>query len=173
MSKAEPNFEHPLIVCNHKLNLSNFDNFANELSTRLNLTIEMHDSSYSYLKTITNENEMGTGRLIIRKSLLIPDIRYELNHEEVLYIIYNDFIEIKFDFEVDYFHLKELTEQNKLESIKFFDSFFNLLKSIGVKELHFGIFNEFMKTTSIKYKWDTIFHELKNNHEYFKIILVK
>ena len=106
MSNLKDTFQHPLIVCKHHINISNFNNFANELSKRLEINIEMLDSPSvnSYLKTITTEVENQKGILKKRKSILIPAIKYELSFDEIVYVFYNDFIEIKIDLTLDFFH---------------------------------------------------------------------
>ena len=57
MNNLEETYQHPGITCKHELNISDFETFANELSQKLNLNIEMsyHRSSILYNKTFSKD----------------------------------------------------------------------------------------------------------------------
>ncbi len=168
MSNLKDTFQHPLIVCKHHINISNFNNFANELSKRLEINIEMLDSPSvnSYLKTITTEVENQKGILKKRKSILIPAIKYELSFDEIVYVFYNDFIEIKIDLTLDFFHFFALHKNNELKQIKLFKTLFKQLQQLGINEVYSAIFDEITISENSKYSWEDILGAIdssKNN----------
>ena len=82
-------------------------------------------------------------------------------------VIYEDFIEFNFGFTLDYFHLFQLHQENKLKSILFFQNLFNQLKSLGVNELHFGVFSDFNLGNNLNYTWKNVFSEMSKKTNYF------
>ena len=118
-------FKHPFIVCRHRLKIKNLEQLAKELALKLNLkvTAEFEDRF-----KITYENPKLEGQLTIieRKSRLIPQMKYELSFTDFKIIIYEDFFEIVFKFEIDFFHILDLHQKNQLKEVAFFKEFFNL-----------------------------------------------
>lgn len=173
MNKFEDTFQHPFIVCKHQLNISNFEDFAIFLSNRLGINIEMHnsDNSNSYIKTIGIDGIAETLKLKEKKSSLISEIRYELRSDDVVLIIYSDFIEIVFELTIDYFHLLELNKKEELKKIELFKTLFNQLKSLGIEEVHFGVFDEFEKDEGFTYCWKNIYRIMSKYENYFKVAI--
>lgn len=168
MNKFEDTYQHPLIVCKHELKLSDIETLGEFLSKQMKLSIEIDDKVF-FKKRIYNAIGTGEARLIAVKSLLIPEKRYNLQIEEIVLFIHVDFIEIKFDITLDYFHLSDLNKRNELVEIDLFKTFFNQLKSIGIDEVHFGIFAEFEKDEGFTYCWNNIFRIMSKYDNYFKL----
>ena len=145
-------FKHPFIVCRHRLKIKDIEQLAKELALKLNLkvTAEFEDR---FKITYENPRSEGFVTIIERKSGLIPQIRYELRFNDFRIIIYEDFFEIVFNFEIDFFHILDLYHKNQLKEITFFKDFFNLLSLLGISEIYIGIFKEFGKGKKIKYTW--------------------
>ena len=163
-------FKHPFIVCRHRLKIKDIEQLAKELALKLNLkvTAEFEDR---FKITYENPRSEGFVTIIERKSGLIPQIRYELRFNDFRIIIYEDFFEIVFNFEIDFFHILDLYHKNQLKEITFFKDFFNLLSLLGISEIYIGIFKEFGKGKKIKYTWRNVFRELSKKSETFKVQL--
>lgn len=173
MNNLKEVFQHPTIVCQHQLDIFEFELFAIELSNRLCLDIEMYNytSSNSYIKTIINNKAKGIKTLKEKRSILIPEIKYELKLDEISLMIYNDFIEITFDNNLDYFHLKQLNDQHKLVNIGFFSNFLNQLKLLEIDEVYFGVFIEFDLDKNLNYSWKNVHSEISKKNNFFKLTL--
>lgn len=171
MDTFEDTFQHPVIVCAHNLDVSDFDSLASQLANRLTLNVEMQNHKNCDLKTIYNSNAIDKVQLIEKKSSILPDMRYELVLNEVSLIFYDDFIEICITFELDYYHLLKLYQKNELKTIIFFNTLFNQLKLLGIEEVHFGIFVESANGKNFKYCWENIFQNLLSSLNYFKLTL--
>lgn len=169
MDTFEDTFQHPVIVCAHNLNISDFDSFANQLVNGLTLHVEMQNHKNSYLKTIYNSDAIDKVQLIEKKSSILPDMRYELVLNDVSLIFYDDFIEISISYDLDYYHLLQLYQKNELKTIFFFNTLFNKLKLLGIEEVHFGIFSEAANGEDFKYCWENIFQDLTNSHNHFHL----
>ncbi|MFN8326206.1 MAG: hypothetical protein U0T80_10775 [Flavobacteriaceae bacterium] len=168
MNKFEDTYQHPLIVCKHELDLSDSENLGEFLSKQLKLTIEIDDKLF-FKKRIYNAIGTGEARLVSVKSTLIPEKRFHLQLDEIVLFIHTDFIEIKFDIPLDYFHLSELKSRNELLEIDLLKNFFGQLKSIGIDEVHFGIFSEFEKDEGFTYCWKNIYRIMSKYDNYFKL----
>jgi hypothetical protein len=169
MNKFEGTYQHPLIVCKHELDLSDIEILGKQLSKELNLTIEIDDNLLSK-KRIYNPIGIGNeASLTAVKSLLIPEMQYNLHLDEVALFIFTDFIEVKFDIPLDYFHLSELNNRKELLEIELLKRFFSQLKAIGINEVHFGIFAEFEKDEDFTYCWKNICRILSKYENYFKL----
>jgi hypothetical protein len=168
MNKFEDTYQHPLIVCKHELDLSDIETLGEFLSKQMKSSIEIDDKVF-FKKRIYNAIGIGEARLIAVKSLLISEKRYDLILNGILLFIYVDFIEIKFNITLDYFHLSDLNKLNELIEIDIFKTFFNQLKSIGIDEVHFGIFAEFEKDEGFTYSWNNIYRILSKYDNYFKV----
>ena len=107
-------FKHPIIVGAHKLKLSNLEQLAKDLALKLNAKIEI-ESKEELIITFKTKNPIYTGRLIQKNFNLIPQLKYQLNLDDFKLIIYEDFIEILFLFDVDYFHLYDLSKKDELK----------------------------------------------------------
>lgn len=164
------NFKHPFIVCRHRLKIKNLEQFAKGLALKLNLkvTAEFEDR---FKITYQNPKPEGSLTIIERKSRLIPQMKYELRFNDFKIIIYEDFFEIVFNFEIDFFHILDLHQKNQLKEIAFFKDFFNLLSLISIQEIYIGVFEEFGKDKKIKYTWRTVFTELSQTSQTFKVQL--
>ena len=170
MNKFEDTYQHPLIVCKHELDLSDSENLGEFLSKQLKLTIEIDDKLF-FKKRIYNAIGTGEARLVSVKSTLIPEKRFHLQLDEIVLFIHTDFIEIKFDIPLDYFHLSELKSRNELLEIDLLKNFFGQLKSIGIDEVHFGIFSEFEKDEGFTYCWKDIYRIISKYENYFTLKL--
>lgn len=163
-------FKHPFIVCRHRLKIKNLEQLAKELALKLNLkvTAEFEDRF-----KITYENPKSEGSLTIieLKSRLIPQMKYELRFNDFKIIIYEDFFEIVFKLEIDFFHILDLHQKNQLKEVVFFKEIFNTLSLISVSEIYIGIFEEFGKEKNIKYTWRNVFRELSKKSQTFKVQL--
>lgn len=168
MNNLESNYQHPLVVCMHKLKLSDIETLGEFLSKQLKLAIEIDDKLF-FKKRIYNAIGTEEARLIAVKSLLISEKRYDLILNGILLFIYVDFIEIKFNITLDYFHLSDLNKRKELNEIDLFKTFFNKLKSIGIDEVHFGIFAEFEKDEGFTYSWKNIYRIMSKYDNYFKL----
>jgi hypothetical protein len=168
MNKFEDTYQHPLIVCKHELDLSDIETLGELLSKQLKLTIEIDDKLF-FKKRIYNPIVKGEARLIALKSSLIPEKRFHIQLDEIVLFIYTDFIEIKFDIPLDYFHLSELNSRNELLEIELLKIFFGQLKSIGIDEVHFGIFSEFEKDEGFTYCWKDIYRIISKHENYFTL----
>ena len=160
-------FQHPIIVGAHKLKLSNLEQLAKDLALKLNAKIEI-ESKEELIITFKTKNPIYTGRLIQKNFNLIPQLKYQLNLDDFKLIIYEDFIEILFLFDVDYFHLYDLSKKDELKKIDTFHKTFAILNILGVKEICIGIFDEFGKGKEIKHKWKNVLKEIIT-HQHFKV----
>ena len=171
MNKFEGTYQHPLIVCKHELDFSDIEILGQQLSKQLKLTIEIDDNLF-FKKRIYNPIGSGNeARLTAVKSLLIPEMQFNLHLDEVTLFIFTDFIEIKFDIPLDYFHLSELNNRKDLLEIELLKTFFSQLKAIGINEVHFGIFAEFEKDEDFTYCWKKIYRILSKYENYFKLAI--
>lgn len=168
MNKFEDTYQHPLIVCKHELDLSDIENLGEFLSKQMKLSIEIDDKVF-FKKRIYNAIGTGEARLVSVKSTLIPEKRFHLQLDEIVLFIHTDFIEIKFDIPLDYFHLSELKSRNELLEIDLLKNFFGQLKSIGIDEVHFGIFSEFEKDEGFTYCWKNIYRIMSKYYNYFEL----
>lgn len=169
MNKLEGTYQHPLIVCYHELDLSDIEILGKQLSRQLNLTIEIDHKLFLKKKIY---NSIGSGHeasLIAVKSSLIPEKKFHFYLDEIAIFIFTDFIEIKFNMPLDYFHLSELNGRKELLEIELLKKFFSQLKSIGIDEVHFGIFAEFEKDEGFNYSWKNIYRIISNQENYFKL----
>ncbi|MDD3005004.1 hypothetical protein [Flavobacterium sp.] len=160
-------FKHPIIVGAHKLKLSNLEQLAKDLALKLNAKIEI-ESKEELIITFESKKPIYTGRLIQKNFNLIPQFKYQLNLNEFKLMIYEDFIEILFLFEVDYFHLYDLSTKEELKKIDTFHKTFTILNILGVREIFVGIFEEFGKGKELKYKWKNVLKEI-NTLQHFKV----
>lgn len=168
MNKFEDTYQHPLIVCKHELNISDIETLGGFLSKKLKLTIEIDDKLF-FKKRIYNSIGRGEARLVAVKSLLIPEKKFHLQLDEIVLFIFTDFIEIKFDIPLDYFHLFDLYNRNELLEIKLLKTFFGHLNSLGIDEIHFGIFGEFEKDEAFTYCWKEIYRIISKYNNYFTL----
>uniref|UniRef100_UPI0031391201 hypothetical protein n=1 Tax=Flavobacterium psychrophilum TaxID=96345 RepID=UPI0031391201 len=125
--------------------------------------------SLRFIKGLKYDGILEILKLKEKKSSMIPEIRYELRSNDIVLIIYGDFIEIVFELTLDYFHLLELNKKNELKEIELFKTFFNQLKSLGIDEVHFGIFAEFEKDEGFTYCWKNIYRIMSKYDNYFKL----
>ncbi len=170
MNKFEETYQHPLIVCTHKLDLSDIETLGEQLSKKLKLNIEIDDKKL-LKKRIYNPIAREDARLVVVKSLLIPEKKLHLQLGEIVLFIFTDFIEIKFDIPLDYFHLLDLNNSQEITKIELFKTFFNQLKSMGIDEVHFGIFAEFENDEGFTYCWKNIYRIMSKYDNYFKLKL--
>lgn len=163
-------FKHPFIVCRHRLKIKNLEQLAKELALKLNLkvTAEFEDR---FKITYENPRTDGFVTIIEKKSRLIPQMKYDLRFNDFKIIIYEDFFEIVFKLEIDFFHILDLHQKNQLKEVAFFKDFFNLLSQICISEICIGIFEEFGKDKKIKYTWRNVFRELSKTSHTFKVQL--
>lgn len=161
------NFKKPFIVSPLKLKLSNLEQLAKDLALNLSATVEI-ESKEGLIITFESKKSIYKSRLIQKNSTLIPQLKYQLILDEFKLIIYEDFIEILFLFDVDYFHLFDLSKKNELKKIDTFHSSFTILNILGIKEICIGDFDEFGKGKKIKYKWKNVLKEIVAQH-HFKI----
>ena len=160
-------FKHPIIVGAHKLKLSNLEQLAKDFAIKLNAKIEI-ESIDELTITFESKKPIYTGQLIQKNFNLIPQLKYQLNLEEFKLIIYEDFVEILFLFDVDYFHLYDLSKKDELKKIDTFLRTFAILNILGVIEICIGVFDEFGNGKKIKYKWKNILKEIIT-HQHFKV----
>jgi hypothetical protein len=169
MNNPQQTYQHPTIACKHKLDVSNFEKFAIYLSNKMQMKIEMkyHRRSIEKDKVIECIDSIEKANLIDKFESLIPETKFQLQLKDVTLVIYEDFIEFNFGFTLDYFHLFQLHQENKLKSILFFQNLFNQLKSLGVNELHFGVFSDFNLGNNLNYTWKNVFSEMSKKTNYF------
>ncbi|GEM_PF-6543834 len=162
-------YQHPAISCKHQLDISDFEKFAIYLSNKLQMNIEMkyHRRSLEKDKVIEFFGSIEKAYLIDKFDSLIPETKFQLQLKDVTLVIYKDFVEFNFGFTLDYFHLFQLHQENKLKSIFFFKNLFNQLKSLGVNEVHFGIFSEFNLGKNLNYTWSNVLPEMSKKSNYF------
>ena len=158
MNNLEESYQHPGITCKHELNISDFETFANELSQKLNLNVEMryHKSSILYNKTISKDGITEKAYLEEKYCSFIPEIKYEFIQKDFKFIIYEDFIEISVEITLDYFHLMQLYNENQLLKIEPFMTIFNQLKILDINEIHFFVFDEFRIGQNKNYCWENV-----------------
>lgn len=158
MNNLEETYQHPGITCKHELNISDFETFANELSQKLNLNIEMsyHRSSILYNKTFSKDGIKEKAYLEEKNCSLIPETKYEFVQKDFKFIIYEDFIEISIEITLDYFHLIQLYNENQLLKIEPFKTIFNQLKILDINEIHFFVFDEFRIGQNKNYCWENV-----------------
>ena len=169
MSKFEGTYQHPLIVCKHNLNIKSIEKLGEDLSNLLNFNIEIDDKKSSINKVIHNPIGNGNARLIKMQSLILPEKKFHLQLDEIVLFIFGDFLEIKFDITLDYFHLLHLNERNELKKIELLETFFKQLKLLGIDEVHFSIFAEFEKDEGFTYCWKNIYRIMSKYDNYFKL----
>ena len=160
-------FKHPIIVGAHKLKLSNLEQLAKDFAIKLNAKIEI-ESIDELTITFESKKPIYTGQLIQKNFNLIPQLKYQLNLDEFKLIIYEDFIEILFLFDVDYIHLYDLSKKDELKKIDTFYRTFAILNILGVIEIFLGVFDEFGKGKEIKHKWKNVLKEITALH-HFKV----
>jgi hypothetical protein len=163
-------FKHPFVVCRHRIKIKNLEQLAKELALKLNLkvTAEFEDR---FKITYEAPTSKGLARIMERKSRLIPQLKYELHLNDFKIIIYEDFFEIVFKFEIDFFHILGLHQKKQLKEVSFFKEIFNLLSLICISEIYIGIFEEFGKDKKIKYTWKNVFRELSKTSQTFIVQL--
>ena len=171
MNNMQEIYEHPSISCKHHFDVSDFEKFAIYLSNKLQINIEMnyHSRSLEKDKVIEFRGSNVKANLIERFKALIPETKFEFHLKDVKLVIYEDFIEFNFGFTLDYFHLFQLHEENKIEDIVFFKNLFKQLKTLGIRELHIGVFSEFNLGSNVNYSWINVLSELSNKTNYFVI----
>ena len=137
------------------------------MALKLNAKIEI-ESKEELIITFKTKNPIYTGRLIQKNFNLIPQLKYQLNLDDFKLIIYEDFIEILFLFDVDYIHLYDLSKKDELKKIDTFYRTFAILNILGVIEIFLGVFDEFGKGKEIKHKWKNVLKEITALH-HFKV----
>ena len=171
MNNLEETYQHPGITCKHELNISDFETFANELSQKLNLNVEMryHRSSILYNKTISKDEITEKAYLEEKYCSFIPEIKYEFIQKDFKFIIYEDFIEISVEITLDYFHLMQLYNENQLLKIELFKVILNQLKILGINEIHFFVFDEFRIGQNKNYCWENVISAINKSDKKFVI----
>lgn len=160
-------FQHPFIVCNHKLKLSSLEQLASQLALKANLTV-LIEKEDGFKITFEPSNSIYNTKLKITSTTMIPQLKYELLLDDFKLFLYSDFIEILITFKVDYYHLLDLHKRNELTGFDFFQDFFGLLHTFGAKEIYFAIFEEFGNGKKFKYKWKNVLKEIMTHH-HFKV----
>lgn len=135
-------FQHPFMGCRHTFDLSNFIVFANYLSDKLCLTIELEDKANDDLPTINHSNAKEKGKLIKKNSMLVSSMKFELLLEDCQLYFHEDLIEIVTSIEIDYHHLLFLNQNDELKKISLFSTLFDILRAINVQEILVLIFDE-------------------------------
>jgi hypothetical protein len=171
MNNFDETYQHPTISCKHQLDISDFEKFAIYLSNKLQMDIEMkyHRRSLEKDKVIEFFGSIEKAYLIDKFDSLIPETKFILQLKDVNLVIYEDFIEFNFGFELDYFHLFRLHLENKIKTIVFFQNLFKQLKTLGISELHIGVFSEFNLGSNVNYSWTNVLSELLSKTKYFVI----
>ena len=162
-------FKHPFIICSHKSKLSNLEQLGRTLAEKLNSTIQIENNE-GFKITYESPNSNYCTQLKIASTTIIPQLKYEILLGDFKLSLFEDFIEIKINFEVDYFHLLDLHKRNGLKECEFFKEFFKILNTLGVTEIYFGVFDEFGNGKKIKYKWRNVLKEISNT-THFKLSL--
>lgn len=173
MATTDKPFEHPLIVCEHDLDTSDIEILGYLLAAKLKRNIEVCYGKNSILKDKMINYENSNRELILRESnsLIIPEMKYILKFDDVSFFIYDGFFEIKFDFELDYHYLKILKDENQLLNTNYLMCFFEDLKSLQIKELHFSIFKEFKKERNEEFCWEVVSRAIKASEYNFMLPL--
>ncbi len=171
MNNLEEPYQHPAITCKHKLDVSDFEALASDLSNRLHLNIEIHFDSSALLqnKTIRIDGVTQKGILTETYHSYIPESVCVLQLKEVKFVIYEDFIEISTGITLDYFHLLQLNQEKQLIKIEFFKSIFNHLKALEIDQVHFCVFNEFKLSENSNYCWRNVKSAILNCKNHFVI----
>jgi hypothetical protein len=94
----------------------------------MNIEMKYHRRSIEKDKVIEYSGSTEKAYLIDKFDSLIPETKFQLQLKDVDLVIYEDFIKFNFRFTLDYFHLFQLHQENKLKSISFFQNLFNQLK---------------------------------------------
>lgn len=152
-------FQHPFIVCHHKLKLTSLEQLGRHLAVKSNLTIQIVNED-GFKITFEPPKSIYSSKLKISSSSSIPQLKFELLLNDFRLIFFEDFIEILMNFKVDYYHLLDLHKRNELKEFMFFVNFFEILNSFGVKEIYIGIFEEFGNGKKFKYKWKNVVKEI-------------
>jgi hypothetical protein len=162
-------FKHPFIICFHKLKLSNLEQLGRALAEKLNSTIQIENNE-GFKITDESSNFTYCSQLKIASTTIIPQLKYEIRLGDFKLFLFEDFIEIKINFEVDYFHLLDLHKRNGLKKFEFFKEFFKILNTMGVTYIYFGVFDEFGNGKKVNYKWRNVLKEVSNT-THFKLSL--
>ena len=162
-------FQHPFIVCHHKLKLTSLEQLGRHLAVKSNLTIQIVNED-GFKITFEPPKSIYSSKLKISSSSSIPQLKFELLLNDFRLIFFEDFIEILMNFKVDYYHFLDLHNRNELKEFEFFQDFLKLLETFGVNEIYFGIFAEFGNGKKFKYKWKNIRKEISGLN-YFKLTL--
>ena len=160
-------FQHPIIVCTHKLNLSSLEELARELAIESKLTIQIENEDGLKI-TFEPPKHIFSGELKINRLKIIPDLKYKLISDNYQLYLFAEFIEIKFTIEVDYYHFLHLYKRDELKEFLFFQDFFGLLKTFGATEIYFGIFEEFKNVLTFIYSWENVTQKISESN-YFKV----
>ena len=159
-------FKHPIIVCSHKLNLSSLEVLAKQLATEARLSIQIENEEGLQI-TFEPPKYVLSGKLKIY-SLQIPQMKYKLTLDNYQLYMYEEFIEITFPFQVDYYHFLDLYKRDEFKESAFFKDFFEILKNFGTTEIYFGIFEEFKNVLSLIYNWKNVTQKISDSN-YFKV----
>jgi hypothetical protein len=173
MNNKELTYTHPFIVCKHNLDVSDFEKFAIELSNELQLNIEMkyHRSSLEKNKIIKFDDDVKKANLFEMHQSFILENKFNLELDEVILVLYDDFIEFNFGFTIDYFHIFQLHQENKLKNILYFKNLFNQLKSLRIDKIYLSIFKEFNMPPKSSYKWENVLNVITLNEHYFILVI--
>ena len=152
-------FQHPIILCPYKLKFSSPELFGRHLALKSQLTLQVENED-GFKINFEHPKATYKTKLKFSSTSNIPQLKYELLLDDFKLFFYEDFIEILFKLKVDYYHLQDLYKRDDLQEIEFLKVLFELLKTLGVKEIYFGIFEEFGNGKQFKYKWKNVLREI-------------
>ena len=162
-------FQHPIIVCTHNLNFSSLEELARQLAIESKLTIQIENEDGLKI-TFEPPKPIFSSELKINRLSIIPELKYKLFTANYKLYLFAEFIEIKFTIDIDYYHLLDLYKRDEIQEFKFFQNFFDLLKTFGATEIYFGIFEEFNDKLPLIYKWKHVTEKISRSN-YFKLTL--
>jgi hypothetical protein len=171
MEKREFDFDEPIIFCSHNFDISNRENFANELATRLGVNINITQGGNEIIGTIKTPNATSTKNLYCQSPKFDTDFKYVLEHGDEAHLFFSNYLQYELPYPVDYLkvidYLKEYPDSNddKPNSL-------NELKKFGASVVYINNSNEINLTDEDKKDWSTVLEVLtKAKNQYcYKIV---
>lgn len=172
MENREFDFDEPIIFCSHNFDISNRENFANELATRLGVNINITQGSGEIIGTIKTPNATSTKNLYCQSPKFDNDFKYVLEHGDEAHLFYSDYLQYDFPFIVDYEILVNELKNPTGDHDDYEHRSLNLLKNFGATEIHINNLSEVKLTTENKQDWSKLLKVLTNakSHYLYKVV---
>lgn len=171
MENREFDFDEPIIFCSHNFDISNRENFANELATRLGVNINITQGGDEIIGTIKIPNATNTKNLYCQNSKFDTHFKYVLEHGDEAHLFADNYLQYELPYPVDYLkvidYLKEYPDSNDDEP-----NSINELKKFGATEVYINNMEEVKLTAEDKKDWSKLLKILTNakSHYLYKVV---